>query len=424
MLATFLPPTISSRPSPTTSLSCIRRKTQRDLVQRRRGGIRGSRPPPAAGGPGRRAEIPFHWASTSSCTRDAPAGGVAQQREAGQGERVVADDECRGEDLLARREDHLHPRLRRRRSSARMRTRSARAGEARRERRKRNRAGFIGSSAKPPRPRRHRRVQKVAAGRIVEEEGELIMAEIPLEAEAPAAPAPAEPIAAVPAAPSRRPLVKRHHGIVRLAHWANAVLLLGMIASGLQIYTRLHAFRPARRALLPEPVGRQALPRLGAARRLAGRRAQLALRPRLAVRAHRPGLPGLPRGLGGVALAALPAARRAPGLADAALLPAPAQGAPAAGQAQRPPEGRPTRSSCCSARCRCSTGFAVYKPVQLCWLTALFGGYELARYWHFWAVWIFVAFILVHVALVFLVDPASLRAMITGWYRGRFPSHD
>ena len=22
------------------------------------------------------------------------------------------------------------------------------------------------------------------------------------------------------------------------------------------------------------------------------------------------------------------------------------------------------------------------------------------------------------------VDPASLRAMVTGWYRGRFPSHD
>jgi hypothetical protein len=26
--------------------------------------------------------------------------------------------------------------------------------------------------------------------------------------------------------------------------------------------------------------------------------------------------------------------------------------------------------------------------------------------------------------LVFVVDPASLRAMISGWYRGRFPSHD
>jgi thiosulfate reductase cytochrome b subunit len=70
------------------------------------------------------------------------------------------------------------------------------------------------------------------------------------------------------------------------------------------------------------------------------------------------------------------------------------------------------------------TGFSIYKPVQLHWLTFLFGGYELARYWHFWAVWLFVAFTLGHVALVFLADPASLRAMITGWYRGRFPSHD
>jgi thiosulfate reductase cytochrome b subunit len=70
------------------------------------------------------------------------------------------------------------------------------------------------------------------------------------------------------------------------------------------------------------------------------------------------------------------------------------------------------------------TGFAVYKPVQLAWLTTLFGGFELARYWHFVAVWVFVGFTLLHVALVFLVDPASLRAMLTGWYRGRFPSHD
>jgi thiosulfate reductase cytochrome b subunit len=70
------------------------------------------------------------------------------------------------------------------------------------------------------------------------------------------------------------------------------------------------------------------------------------------------------------------------------------------------------------------SGFAIYKPAQLSWLTALFGGYELARFWHFWAVFLFLAFTLVHVTLVFVVDPASLRAMITGWYRGRFPSHD
>ena len=83
----------------------------------------------------------------------------------------------------------------------------------------------------------------------------------------------------------------------------------------------------------------------------------------------------------------------------------------------------PTPSSWCSGALSALSGFAIYKPVQLAWLTSLFGGYELARYWHFWAVWIFVGFTLLHVALVFLVDPASLRAMITGWYRGRFPSH-
>ena len=70
------------------------------------------------------------------------------------------------------------------------------------------------------------------------------------------------------------------------------------------------------------------------------------------------------------------------------------------------------------------SGFAIYKPVQLAWLTSAFGGYELARYWHFVAVWLFIGFTLLHVSLVFLVDPASLRGMITGWYRGRFPSHD
>src|SRR5438067_834498 len=70
------------------------------------------------------------------------------------------------------------------------------------------------------------------------------------------------------------------------------------------------------------------------------------------------------------------------------------------------------------------TGLSIYKPTQLGWLTALFGGFQAARYWHFWTVWIFVAFTITHVVLVFVVDPPSLRAMITGWYRGRFPSHD
>ena len=66
------------------------------------------------------------------------------------------------------------------------------------------------------------------------------------------------------------------------------------------------------------------------------------------------------------------------------------------------------------------TGWAIYKPVQLHGLTSLFGGFQAARYWHFWAVWLFVVFTLVHVVMVFVVDRASLRAMITGTYLGRF----
>ena len=70
------------------------------------------------------------------------------------------------------------------------------------------------------------------------------------------------------------------------------------------------------------------------------------------------------------------------------------------------------------------TGWAIYQPTQLWWLTTVFGGFQAARYWHFWAVWLFVGFTLVHVVMVFVADPPSLRAMITGTYRGRFQSDE
>src|SRR3954453_17058999 len=59
------------------------------------------------------------------------------------------------------------------------------------------------------------------------------------------------------------------------------------------------------------------------------------------------------------------------------------------------------------------SGLSIWKPVQLQWLTALFGGYEAARYVHFICMALIVAFIAVHVALALLV-PKSLRAMIVG----------
>jgi thiosulfate reductase cytochrome b subunit len=59
------------------------------------------------------------------------------------------------------------------------------------------------------------------------------------------------------------------------------------------------------------------------------------------------------------------------------------------------------------------SGLAMWKPVQLWWLSALFGGYELSRYVHFFAMAAIVAFLIVHVVMSFVV-PKSLRAMIIG----------
>ncbi|MBX9647438.1 MAG: cytochrome b/b6 domain-containing protein [Xanthobacteraceae bacterium] len=59
------------------------------------------------------------------------------------------------------------------------------------------------------------------------------------------------------------------------------------------------------------------------------------------------------------------------------------------------------------------SGLSMWKPVQLQWLTALFGGYNVARYVHFICMAAIVAFMVVHVALALLV-PKSLRAMIIG----------
>jgi thiosulfate reductase cytochrome b subunit len=59
------------------------------------------------------------------------------------------------------------------------------------------------------------------------------------------------------------------------------------------------------------------------------------------------------------------------------------------------------------------SGLSIWKPVQLQYLTALFGGYDFARYVHFICMAAIVAFLIVHVALALLV-PKSLRAMIIG----------
>jgi thiosulfate reductase cytochrome b subunit len=59
------------------------------------------------------------------------------------------------------------------------------------------------------------------------------------------------------------------------------------------------------------------------------------------------------------------------------------------------------------------SGLSIWKPVQLQQLTTLFGGYDFARYVHFFAMATIVAFLVVHIALSVIV-PKSLRAMVTG----------
>ncbi|HVG50659.1 MAG TPA: cytochrome b/b6 domain-containing protein [Xanthobacteraceae bacterium] len=59
------------------------------------------------------------------------------------------------------------------------------------------------------------------------------------------------------------------------------------------------------------------------------------------------------------------------------------------------------------------SGIAIWKPVQFQELTALFGGYDAARYVHFFAMAAIVGFLVVHV-LVALLVPKSIRAMIRG----------
>ena len=236
-----------------------------------------------------------------------------------------------------------------------------------------------------------------------------------------AQPAPSAP--AQPAKPGRRPLVKRHGALVRVCHWLNAVLLFGMIASGLQIYGAFTHFGLRGRPYYPNPLDGKALPHaitLGGW--LAG-----GLNWHFAL-----AWPFVLTGLTYLVYLAVTGEWRP-------LLFRPSD-VPKAWQMQlfylrlrkeHPAQGKHNALQKAAynfivllGALSVLTGFSIYKTTQLHWLTALFGGYELARYWHFWAVWIFVGFTLVHVALVFLADPASLRSMITGWYRGRFPSHD
>jgi thiosulfate reductase cytochrome b subunit len=59
------------------------------------------------------------------------------------------------------------------------------------------------------------------------------------------------------------------------------------------------------------------------------------------------------------------------------------------------------------------SGVSIWKPVQMQEVAVLFGGYDAARFVHFFAMAAVIGFLAVHVVLAILV-PRSLRAMIIG----------
>ncbi len=212
-----------------------------------------------------------------------------------------------------------------------------------------------------------------------------------------------------------QPPAKRHHWVVRLTHWVNVVALAGMVGSGLRIFNAYPAFAPRGESFCCYPFEGTAIPAwltfggwLGGARHwhfammwllfangllyvafvylhgewrdLVPRHGDLRdawqmVRFYLTIRRDHP-RQGKHNALQKGTYFILPY------LGAAAVL----------------------------------TGVAIWKPVQLSWLTALFGGYVWARYWHFLVMLALVGLSAVHVFMVFAVDPYSLRGMLTGGY--------
>lgn len=61
------------------------------------------------------------------------------------------------------------------------------------------------------------------------------------------------------------------------------------------------------------------------------------------------------------------------------------------------------------------SGIAIYKPVQLGWLVAMFGGYEAARLVHFLLMLGMMVFVCLHIIQVFRSGWNNMRSMIAGF---------
>jgi thiosulfate reductase cytochrome b subunit len=61
------------------------------------------------------------------------------------------------------------------------------------------------------------------------------------------------------------------------------------------------------------------------------------------------------------------------------------------------------------------TGLAIYKPIQVGWLLAVFGGYKMCRIIHFGLTIGYCLFFIIHIVQVVIAGWNNFRAMVTGF---------
>ena len=201
---------------------------------------------------------------------------------------------------------------------------------------------------------------------------------------------------AASAAPRRaRPI---HPLIVRLTHWLNAAAVVVMILSGWQIYNAypLLPFRFPDGVTLGGWLGGALLWHFAAMWLLMANGLVLFAYGIASGRYRRKLLPITPRAVIADALAALRG-----GLSHARL------------DDYNAVQKLLYLGVLCLLVVIVASGFAIWKPVQLAWLTSLFGGFQGARIVHFLAMAGIASFIVIHVVMALLV-PRSLVAMFRG----------
>jgi len=239
-------------------------------------------------------------------------------------------------------------------------------------------------------------------------------------------------------------IVRKHHFLVRLTHWANLPLLLGLILSGLSIYWASPVVKHSRN---PRTGSDDYLADLGiwAVRHVPGQRGYgmpkawfydhaslgtFALAP--ALRLHwlfaylfmacgALYLVGLVAGGGWRALVprrtdvrdGFRMIRYYAGVVPARVLRKPWPHPPIEGKYNALQRAAYV-SIPLAAAVSVATGWAMHKPVQLWWLARFFGGYDMARAWHLAAMLVLALFVIPHVVLVIADGWDTFRSMVTG----------